>query len=270
MMVNPDTVKPQVEKRSSLYWVISDTWELFKRSLIQIRRTPGSSISWVILQPVLFIVLFRYVFGGAINTGDTSYANFLIPGIIGMNAIFVSTYTSVGIATDMTNGFVDRLRSLPMRISAIFGGTVLSDSVRTMLGLVAMVLVGLLVGFRPHASLVAWLAATGIVLLVTYAFSWLNAVFGLLAKNVEGAQQMGMILFPLTFASSAFVPTQSMPSWLRGFAANQPVTQTVDAIRGLLLNQPVGNHGWMTVIWSVGIIAISIPLAGLIFKRRFS
>lgn len=268
--MNPDTTTPHVEQHSSLYWVVSDTWELFKRSIIQIRRTPGSSISWIILQPVLFIVLFRYVFGGAINTGNVSYANFLIPGIIGMNAIFVSTYTSVGIATDMTSGFIDRLRSLPMRVSAIFGGTVLSDSVRTMLGLIAMVLVGLSVGFRPHASFGAWIAATGIVLLVTYAFSWLNAVFGLLAKNAEGAQQMGMILFPLTFASSAFVPTQSMPGWLRGFAVNQPVTQTVDAIRGLLLGQPVGNHGWMTVIWSLGMIAISIPLSGLVFRHKFS
>lgn len=269
--MRPDsTIITRVEQRPRLFWVVSDTWELFKRSVIQIRRTPGSSISWVIVQPVLFIVLFRYVFGGAINTGSTSYANYLIPGIIGMNAIFVSTYTSVGIATDMTNGFVDRLRSLPMRKSAIFGGTVLSDSVRTMLGLVAMVLVGLLVGFRPHANFIAWLAATGIVLLVTYAFSWLNVVFGLASKSVEAAQQMGMLLFPLTFASSAFVPTQSMPGWLRGFATNQPVTQAVDAIRGLLLGQAVGNHGWVTVAWSVGIVAVSVPLAGVIFRRRFS
>jgi ABC-2 type transport system permease protein len=267
--MEPASIIPRVQQRPRLYWVLSDNWELFKRSVIQIQRTPDSLITWVILQPVLFILLFRYVFGGAINTGGVSYPNYLVPGLIAMNTIFVSTYTTVSIASDMTNGFIDRLRSLPMTTTAIFGGTVLSDSIRSLLGLVAMVLIGLLVGFRPHANLDAWLAATGLILLLQYAFSWLNAVLGLLAKSVESAQQMGMLLFPLTFASSAFVPTTSMPVWLRGFATNQPVSQAVDAVRALMLGQPVGNHVWVTALWSVGIIAVSIPLAGVFFKRKF-
>lgn len=260
---------PQPLHRPRVYWALSDTAELFKRSLTQILRTPGQLITLVILQPVLLIILFRYVFGGAVATGESSYANFLIPGVFAMNSILVATITAVSIASDMSSGIVDRFRSLPMVRLSIIGGTVLANAVRTLAALVAMVLIGLAVGFRPEANVGEWAAAVGILLLVSYAFSWLLAVFGLLSGSVEGAQQMGTLIWPFTFVSSAFVPAESMPSWLRGFATNQPVTQAIEATRALLLGQPVGDHAWITVLWCIGIMIVSMALVGMLFRRHF-
>jgi ABC-2 type transport system permease protein len=209
---------PRAHFRPDIVWAFSDTWELFKRTLIQIRQTPGDLFSFVIVQPVLLIVLFRYVFGGAVETNQDSYANFLIPGVIAANAALISMTAAVGVANDMTNGIVDRFRSLPMSRTAILGGTVLANTARGMAAMVAMVLIGLLVGFRPDADLGAWLAVIGLLLLVTYAFSWLLAALGLLAGSVEAAWQMGALLWPLTFVSSAYVPPESMPSGLETFA----------------------------------------------------
>jgi ABC-2 type transport system permease protein len=254
----------------TLYWALSDTWELFKRSVTQILRTPGQLVTLVILQPVLLIVLFRYVFGGAVDTGEETYADFLIPGVFAANAVLVATIASVGIAGDMSSGIVERLRTLPMATSAILGGTILANAVRGLAALVAMVPIGILVGFRPDAGLGGWLAAIGLLVLVTYAFSWLMAVLGLLAGSAEGAQQMGGLIWPFTFVSSAFVPAESMPGWLRDFAENQPITQAIEATRALLLGHPVGNHAWITVVWCAGIAAVSIVLAGIVFRRRFS
>jgi ABC transporter DrrB family efflux protein len=261
---------PQAQRRPGAYWAFSDTWELFKRSVIQIGRTPGQLITLVIVQPLLLIVLFRYVFGGAVATGEASYANFLIPGVFAMNSVLVATITAVSIANDVSSGTVDRFRSLPMMKSAILGGSVLANAVRSLAALVAMVLVGLLVGFRPDAGPGGWLATVGLLVLVSYAFSWLLAVFGLLSGSVEGAQQMGALVWPFTFVSSAFVPAESMPGWLRGFAGNQPMTQAIEAVRALLLGRPVGNHAWITVAWCAGIIGVSTVLAGVLFRRRFS
>ncbi len=261
---------PQDRRRPNLYWAFNDTWELFKRSVTQILRTPGQLITLVILQPVLLIVLFRYVFGGAVVTGEASYANFLIPGVFAMNSVLVATIASVSIANDMSSGIIDRFRSLPMTKSAILGGTILANAVRSLSALAAMVLVGVLVGFRPDAGFGGWLAAVGLLVLVSYAFSWLLAVFGLMAGSVEGAQQMGTVVWPFAFVSSAFVPAQSMPGWLRGFASNQPITQAIEATRALLLGQPVGNHAWVTAVWCVGIILVSVLLAGILFRRKFN
>jgi ABC-2 type transport system permease protein len=252
-----------------VYWAISDTWELCKRSVTQILRTPGQLITLVILQPVLLIVLFRYVFGGAVDTGESSYANFLIPGVFAANSVLVATICAVSVADDLSSGIIDRFRSLPMRRSAILGGTILANAVRSLAALVAMVLIGLLVGFHPDAGVGGWLAAIGLLVLVSYAFSWLMAVFGLVAGSVEGAQQMGALIWPFTFVSSAFVPAESMPAWLESFAANQPITQAIDATRALLLGQPVGDHAWITVAWCVGIVAVSAVLAAMLMKRRF-
>jgi ABC-2 type transport system permease protein len=261
---------PQAQRRPDLFWAVSDTWELFKRTATQIRQTPGDLVSFVILQPVLLIVLFRYVFGGAVETTEASYANFLIPGVIAANAALVGTTAAVGVATDLSTGIVDRFRSLPMTQSAILGGTVLANTVRSMVALAAMVLIGLLVGFRPDADLGAWLAVIGLLLLVSYAFSWLLAVLGLAAGSVEAAWQMSALLWPLTFISSAFVPSESMPRGLEGFAANQPISEAIDATRALLLGQPVGDHAWVAVVWCVGIAAVSATVARILFKRKFS
>ncbi len=255
---------------SHLYWAFSDTWELFKRSVTQILRTPGQLVTLVILQPVLLIVLFRYVFGGAVATGEASYADFLIPGVFAANSVLVATTVSVSIAADMSSGIIDRFRSLPMVKSAILGGTILANAVRSLSALAAMVLIGVLVGFRPDAGIGEWLAAIGLLVLVSFAFSWLLAVFGLVAGSVEGAQQMGALIWPFTFVSSAFVPAQSMPGWLRGFAGNQPITQAIEATRALLLGQPVGNHALVTVAWCVAITMVSVLLAGILFRRKFT
>jgi ABC-2 type transport system permease protein len=261
---------PQAQRGPGVLWAFSDTWELFKRTVIQIRQTPGDLFSFVIVQPVLLIVLFRYVFGGAVETNQDSYANFLIPGVIAANAALISMTAAVGVANDMTNGIVDRFRSLPMSRTAILGGTVLANTVRGMAAMVAMVLIGLLVGFRPDAGLGEWLAVIGLLLLVTYAFSWLLAALGLLAGSVEAAWQMGALLWPLTFVSSAYVPPESMPRGLEAFAANQPISEVIDATRALLLDQPVGDHAWVAAAWCTGIAVASATLATMLFKRKVS
>jgi ABC transporter DrrB family efflux protein len=258
---------PKVQDRPWLYWAISDSFEIAKRSLIQVVQVPDQLLG-VTLQPIIFIVLFRYVFGGAISTGSVSYVNYLIPGIFIMTAVFTSLTTMVGLAADMNNGIVDRFRSLPMVKSAILIGTGSADLVRSSLGIVVMIIAGLAVGFRPHADVGAWIVAILLLLLVTYTFSWLSAPLGMLAKSVQAAQQFGFFFFPLTFISGAFVPVQSMPSWLRGFAINQPLSQFIAAIRSLLLNEPVGNHIWVSLLWCVGIIGFSVPVASWLFRRK--
>lgn len=263
-----DSSIPQAQQRPRIYWVFSDTWELFKRRVIQIQRTPDQLIA-AVMQPMFLIILFRYVIGGAVTTGEANYADFLVPGILVTNAINVSAVILVSLASDMNSGMIDRFRSLPMVMSAILGGTVLSVAVRCLLSVIAMVLVGLLVGFRPHADFGAWLAGIGLLLFFSYAFSWLFAVFALMAKSVEGAQQVSGFVWPLFFLSSAFVPVQSMPGLLQGFANNQPLTHAINAIRGLLLDHPIGNHAWITVAWCVGIVLVSVPLAGVLFRRKF-
>jgi ABC-2 type transport system permease protein len=252
-----------------LYWALSDTWEVFKRCLVQISRTPGQLVMLVVLQPVLLIVLFRYVFGGAVTTGEASYADFLIPGVFAANAVLVATIASVSIADDLSSGIVDRFRSLPMASSAVLGGAVLANAARSLAALAAMVPIGMLVGFRPDAGPGGWLAAIGLLVLVSYAFSWLLALLGLVAGSVEAAQQMGGLIWPFTFVSSAFVPAESMPGWLEAFAVNQPITQAIEATRALLLGHPVGNHAWVTVAWCAGITLVSALLAGILFRRRF-
>jgi len=260
---------PRPQRRPWAYWVISDTWELFKRSLVQLKQVPDQLLG-VTLQPVIFIVLFRYVFGGAIHTGGLSYADYLIPGIFVMGATLTSLTSMVSITSDMNDGIIDRFCSLPMIKFTILAGTITSDLVRSTLGLATAILIGLAVGFRPHADVADWVISIGLLLLITYTFSWLAAPFGMMVKSVEAAQQIGFIFFPLTFASGAFVPTQSMPTWLRGFATNQPLSQVIDAVRALLLKQPLGNHLWVSIIWCVGIIAVSVPLASWVFKRKTS
>lgn len=261
-------VKPQ--KRSKLAWAISDSLVLIKRGLLHIVKNPDQLLS-VAFQPIMFTLLFRYIFGGAIDTGGPSYVNFLMAGILVQTAAFGSTYTALGVATDLQRGIVDRFRSLPMMSSAVLIGHTASDLVRNTASAVVMILVGLLVGFRPTASLWEWFVTVGILLLFTFAFSWLSAIMGLMARTVEAVQWISFVLvFPLTFASSAFVPTEGMPSVLRAFAVNQPVTHVIEAIRALLVGTPINDHGWLAVIWSVGMLIVTVPLATFLFRRRSS
>ena len=254
--------------RPSLYWTFADALVLAKRHLIQIPRIPEELI-FATIQPIMFVLLFRYVFGGAIAVSGTSYVNYLMAGIFAQTVIFGATSTGIGLATDLQRGLVDRFRSLPMAKSAVLTGRTISDLVCNTFVVFVMWMVGLLVGFRPDGNVLSWVAAVGLLLLTSFAFSWISATIGLLVNSVEAAQSAGFIwLFPLTFASSAFVPTESMPSWLQTFANHQPVTLIVNAVRGLLLNQPNASTILQAIAWCVGILVVFIPLAVWAYGRR--
>ena len=257
-------------KHSRLYWALSDSSVMIRRSFRHIFRNLDQLLS-LFLQPIMFMLLFRYVFGGAIDTGGTSYVNFLVAGILIQMAAFGATTTSLSVATDLSKGIIDRLKSLPIVSSAVMTGHVVADLVRNLISSVVMILVALLVGFRPVASFTDWLLIAGLLVLFTLGFSWLSAVVGLVAKSVEAVQWFGFVLvFPLTFASAAFVPTETMPTFLRYFAENQPVTHVIEAMRALMVGTDMGNHGLMTVVWSLGLVVIFMPLATYLFRRKVS
>ncbi len=256
------------QKRSKLYWLVSDSWVLIHRSLKHIFKNPDQLLGLTI-QPIMFMLLFRYVFGGAISTGGTTYVNFLVAGILVQSVAFGSLTTSLSVATDLQKGLIDRLKSLPIAAWGVMMGHVSADLVRNILQATILILVGLLVGFSPHASFVDWLFITGIVLIFTFAISWVAAIMGLLAKSIEAVQWMGFFLvFPLTFASAAFAPTSTMPKALRIFAENQPVTHVIEAIRALMNGLPVNNHGWLAVVWCLGIISLAVPVATNLFRKH--
>jgi ABC transporter DrrB family efflux protein len=268
MSISSTTKKLTPLNRPAIYWTISDALVLAKRNLIQIPRIPEELI-FSTIQPIMFVLLFRYVFGGAIVVKGTSYVNYLMAGIFAQTVIFGSTSTGIGLANDLQRGLVDRFRSLPMAKSAVLTGRTLSDLVRNAFVIIVMWSVGLLVGFRPQGNFLSWLAAAGLLLLTSFAFSWISATIGLLVSTVEAAQSAGFIwLFPLTFASSAFVPTSSMPTWLRAFAEHQPVSLIVNAVRGLLLNQVDSTTIWQALAWCLGILIIFFPLAVWAYGRR--
>ena len=254
--------------RPRLYWTIADALVLAKRHLVQIPRIP-EELLFATIQPIMFVLLFRYVFGGAIAVSGTSYVNYLMAGIFAQTVIFGATSTGIGLANDLQKGLVDRFRSLPMAKSAVLTGRTISDMVRNTGVVIVMWTVGLLVGFRPQGHFISWVAAGGMLLLTSFAFSWISATIGLVVRSVEAAQSAGFIwLFPLTFASSAFVPTRSMPGWLRTFAEHQPVSLIVNAVRGLLLNQPDAATIWQALAWCVGILVVFIPLAVWAYGHR--
>ena len=255
-------------RRSRVYWALADGLVLAKRNLVQIPRVPELLV-FATIQPVMFVLLFRYVFGGAIDVGGgTSYVDFLMAGIFVQTVAFGSMTTGIGLAEDLQKGLVDRFRSLPMSRSAVLTGRTVADLARNAFVILVMLVVGLLVGFRPEAGVTGWAAAICLLLLFSFAFSWIAATIGLLVRSVEAVQQASFIwLFPLTFASSAFVQTDGMPGWLRAFADNQPITQVVDAVRGLLLDRPVGSAGWLALAWCVGILLVFVPLSVSLYRR---
>lgn len=254
--------------RNWLYWEIADALVLAKRTLLHVPRIPEQLV-FATIQPIMFVLLFRYVFGGAIQVQGTSYVNYLMAGIFVQTVAFGSVNTGIGLAEDLHRGLVDRFRSLPMSRSAVLTGRTLADLVLNLFVVLVMTLVGLLVGFQPQGSPLNWLAAAGLLLLFSFAFSWISASIGLLVRSVEAAQSAGFVwLFPLTFASSVFVPTDTMPDWLQAFANHQPVSIVSNAIRALLLDRPVGSDGWVSVIWCAGILIVFVPLATWAYTRR--
>jgi len=239
--------------RGRIRWLLVDTFVLTRRNVITYLRSPEEIMSATI-QPILFVLLFRYVFGGAINTDGATYVNYLMAGIFVQTATFLSMATGNGLARDIQTGLMDRFRSLPMSSPAVLAGRALATLLRSLVVIVVMVAVGVAVGFRPQGSPLLLLAAAGVLLLFVFALSWLGLLLGLLLRNPEAVQMMSMsLVFPLTFLSSAFVPTRTMPVWLRVFADHQPMTYVMDAVRSLVLGVSIGPHGWSAVSWAVGI-----------------
>jgi ABC transporter DrrB family efflux protein len=243
--------------------VIADTLVIAERNLVRLTRAPDLLLAFTV-QPIMFVLLFVYVFGGAIRIPGfyENYADFLLPGILVQNIAFGGFVTALGLNEDLHKGLIDRFRSLPMARSAVLAGRTLADVATNTLSIVVLTVTGLIIGFSFHASFLEILAGVGLLLLFGYAFSWVFALLGLLVSSPEAANSVGFIaVFPLTFISSAFVPTESMPGALRWFAEVNPFTMLVDAMRALWVGAPAGNSIWGAVAWSVVIIAVFAPLA---------
>ncbi|MDB5186151.1 MAG: transporter permease [Candidatus Saccharibacteria bacterium] len=261
------------EKKPKIVLQLNDSLLMIKRSSRHIIRNTDQLLG-TFFQPIMFLVLFAAVFGGAISKAlptGVSYLDFLMAGIIVQTVAFGSTTTAIAVSNDLKKGIVDRFRSLPMSNIAVLNGHVVSDLFRNTISTVVMLLAGLVIGFRSSASFTDWLMIAGILLLFTFAFSWLAAIVGVIAKSVEAVQWLSfVIVFPLTFASTAFVPSEGMSPVLKAFAVNQPITQVIEAVRALILSMPIGNHGWMAVVWSLGIIVVAMPVASWLFRRKTS
>ncbi len=252
--------------RPLLGWAVTDALTATWRNLVGQLRQP-QIIVFAAIQPIMFTLLFRYVFGGAINVPGVDYVNYLMAGVFVQTVVFGGIATAVGLTEDLGSGVVDRFRTLPMARSAMLTGRVLADVVRNLMSIVIMLAVGLAVGFRP-AGVSGVLGAIALLLLLGVAFSWYYAFVGLAVKNAEAAQAAGfLVVFPLTFASSAFVPTDSMPSWLQTFAEHQPITAAINAIRALFLGLPTGDVVPTALIWIVGITVVMATAAVARYQR---
>jgi len=247
--------------------LVTDTLVIAERNLVRLPRAPELLLAFTV-QPIMFVLLFRYVFGGAIKTPGFSYADFLIPGIIVQNIAFGGFVTALGLNEDLHKGLIDRFRSLPMARSAVLAGRTLADVVTNALSAAILVVTGLLIGFSFHTSFAHAVAGFALLLLFGYAFSWVFAFLGMLVSSAEAANSVGFIVvFPLTFISSAFVPVRSMPEVLRAFAEVNPFTITVNAMRSLWLGAPANDNVWGAVAWSLAIIAVFAPFAVARYRR---
>ena len=258
-------------KKSKLGWAISDTLAVANRNLITLRRVPQLLI-FSTVQPVIFVLLFRYVFGGAIPIPGVEYVDYLMPGIFVQTVTFGAVNTGVGLADDLSKGFVERFRSLPMARSAVLAGRTVADLCRDTLVVLLMLVVGILVGFRIHTNVAALVLALLILLLFAFSLAWVFAMIGLGASNGESAQAASFpIVAVLVFASPAFVPVSGMPTWLQGFADYQPVGAVVNAVRALCLGGSFGDETakWvaLSILWSIGIIAVFAPLAVAKYRK---
>jgi ABC-2 type transport system permease protein len=246
-----------------------DTAVLTKRSLRHITRSLDTIITTSIM-PIAFMLLFVYVFGGAINAGSGSYVDYLLPGILLITIASGISYTAFRLFLDMRSGIFERFSSMPIARSSVLWAHVLTSLVANLISVVVVVLVALLMGFRSSAGLAAWLAVAGILILFTLALTWIAVIPGLSAKSVDGASAFSYPLIFLPFISSAFVPTASMPGPVRAFAENQPVTSIVNAIRNLFTDQPVGTDIWIALGWCVAILVVAYAFAMRIYRRKIS
>ncbi|MDF2924195.1 MAG: hypothetical protein K0R57_3109 [Paenibacillaceae bacterium] len=245
----------------------SDTGVMLGRSIRHITRSMDTIIT-VTIMPIAMMLLFVYVLGGAIQTGTDNYVNYLLPGILLMAIASGVSYTAFRLFMDMQRGIFERFHSMPIARSAALWGHVLTSLVSNALSVVVIILAALIMGFRPSAGILSWLAVAGILALFTLALTWTAAIAGLSAKSVDGASAFSYPLIFLPFISSAFVPTESMPSAVRIFAENQPVTSIVEAVRALLTNQPVGNDIWIALAWCFGILIAAYLFAMRAYRRK--
>lgn len=269
-VVTPVTTPPLLPDRTpgtTLRTAVADTWDVAGRNLRILMRTPQALV-FATLQPVLFVLLFRYAFGGAIQVPGVPYVDYLMPGIFAQAVAFGAIGTALGLSTDLRSGVVTRMRTLPMSRTAVLAGRTLADLARSLVVVAVMVGVGFAVGFRVHTGAAGLLAALGLVLLFGYALSWVFVTLGLLIGDPESAQAAGVpIMFLLVFSSDAFVPLPSMPGWLQAIGAHQPVTALVNAERALVLGGPAAHDVWTSLAWSGGILIAFLLLAALRYAR---
>jgi ABC-2 type transport system permease protein/oleandomycin transport system permease protein len=250
-----------------LYWLVSDIAAVTQRNLIALTRVP-EMLMFSSIQPIMFVLLFRFVFGGAIQVPGYRYVDYMMPGIFVQTVAFGALSTGIGLAEDLGKGVIERFRSLPMARSAVMAGRTTADLCRNIFVVLLMTVVGVGVGFRSGTGFFSFMAGVLLLLFFAYALSWGSAVIGLAARNAETASAMAFpILFPLTFASSAFAPVQSMPGWMQAFARNQPVSVVIDACRELMVGGPVPGSAWKALAWTVGLLAVFVPLAVRKYRR---
>ncbi len=260
--------RPPVEVTSGPAWLARDTWSEAMRHLIATVRNPDLLV-FATIQPIMFVVLFVYVFGGSIVVPGGSYVQYVVPGIFAQTVLFGSAFTGIGIADDMAKGFIDRLRSLPMYQPAVLIGRTVSDLVRNVFTFLIMLAVGFAVGFRLEGGIPDAVVASLLLLGFSYAFSWVQALIGLSVKSVEAANSAGFVwMFPMTFVSSAFVDTQSMPGWLQAVADVNPFTIVTNAVRSLYNGQDPGLDLWYSIAWAVGITLVFAALSARKFAAR--
>jgi len=248
-------------------YFFTDMSVMLGRSMRHILRSMDTIIT-VTIMPIAFMLLFVYVFGGAIETGTDNYVNYLLPGILLIAIATGISYTAYRLFIDMQRGILERFHSMPIARSTLLWGHVLTSLVSNAISVVVIILVALIMGFRSPVDVVSWLAVAGILALFTLSLTWIAVLAGLSAKSVDGASAFSYPIILLPFISSAFVPTRSMPDLVRGFAENQPVTPIVETIRALLSNQPVGNEIWIALSWCIGIMLVAYILAMRVYKSR--
>jgi ABC-2 type transport system permease protein len=247
---------------------VSDALILAGRCVRLSRRNLDAVITSMVL-PILLMLVFVYFFGGAIDTGThTAYVTYVVPGVLLLCAGFGSASTAVTVTDDMTGGIIDRLRSLDVGGTAFLAGHVAASVARNIAATAMVIGVAVLIGFRPSATPLAWLAASALLFLFILAISWLSACFGLLARTPEAAGGFTFFMMFLPYPSSGFVPVDTMPTWLHGFAEHQPVTPVIESLRALFLDQPTGNAPWLALGWCAGILTVAVAVSGALFRRR--
>ena len=266
--VTVEATTEQTRDRRIPLSVVRDTSAIVKRNLLGYLRVPQLLV-FSTIQPVIFVIMFRYVFGGAIgNVQGVPYVDFLMPGIFAQTVVFGSIATSIGLATDMKSGLMERFHALPMARSAVLTGRTLADLLRNVFVVILMMTVGFLVGWRIHTNVLGLIAGGLVVLMFGFAMSWIFATVGLALGDPESAQAAAFpVLAPLVFASSAFVPVESMPGWLQSFASHQPVTLTVNAVRALTIGGPTARPVLEALAWIVGILVVFATVSVRLYRR---